>query len=58
MSIMNGETMSELREQLMRYRVLEQETTDPLASGFLRQIVAELEAGLEAALTLDLRTAH
>jgi hypothetical protein len=51
MSDINGKTTSELRERLMRYRVLEQETTDPLASGFLRHIVSELEAGLEAALT-------
>jgi hypothetical protein len=60
MSNINGDTTSELRERLMRYRVLAQETTDPLASRFLRQIVAELEAGLEAALApaRDLRTAH
>jgi hypothetical protein len=51
MSNIDGETTSELRERLMRYRVLEQETTDPLASGFLRHIVSELEAGLEADLT-------
>jgi methionine salvage enolase-phosphatase E1 len=40
----------ELREKLMRYRILEQETTDPLAIGFLRDIVTELEASLEAGL--------
>jgi hypothetical protein len=49
MSDINGETTGELRERLMRYRVLEQETTDPLASGFLHDIVSELEAALRIA---------
>ena len=30
-----------------RYRVLARETTDPLASGLLRDIVSELEADLK-----------
>jgi hypothetical protein len=37
-----------LRERLMRYRIMERETTDPLASGFLHDIVLELEGDLEA----------
>jgi hypothetical protein len=46
MSNVDGETTGELRDRLMRYRVLEQETTDPLASAFLHDIVSELEASL------------
>jgi hypothetical protein len=38
----------ELRERLMRYRILERETTDPIASGFLHDIVSELEDDLDA----------
>jgi hypothetical protein len=39
------------RDQLERYRVLEEETTDPLAAGLLRDIVLELEAELKMAAT-------
>jgi hypothetical protein len=49
-------TPGELRERLMRYRILEQETTDPLASGFLRDIVTELEASLEVGPLADTLT--
>ncbi|KGT73019.1 hypothetical protein MA20_46905 [Bradyrhizobium japonicum] len=35
-------------DRLERYRVLEDETTDPLAAGLLHDIVEELEAELEA----------
>ena len=36
----------ERKHQVERYRVLAQETTDPLAAGLLRDIVTELEADL------------
>ncbi|HUO01131.1 MAG TPA: hypothetical protein VMU69_33465 [Bradyrhizobium sp.] len=39
-----NEKWKERRDQVFRYRVLEQETTDPLAAGLLRGIVLELEA--------------
>ena len=39
------------RDQLERYRVLEEETTDPLAAGLLHDIVLELEAELKMAAT-------
>jgi len=39
---------AELQEKLMRYRILEHETTDPVASGFLHDIVLELEGDLKA----------
>ena len=42
----DGERESDLREQLMRYRVLEHETTDALARLLLHEIVLELEADL------------
>jgi hypothetical protein len=35
------------KEHRKRYRVLARETTDPLASGLLRDIVSELEADLK-----------
>jgi len=35
-----------LREMVMRYRVLEEETSDPIAVRFLHDIVADLEAQL------------
>jgi hypothetical protein len=44
----NDERCAELRVKLMRYRMLERETTDPVASGFLHDIVSEMEADLEA----------
>jgi hypothetical protein len=42
------ERRAELQEKLMRYRILEQETTDPVATRFLQEIVLELESGLKA----------
>jgi hypothetical protein len=44
----NDERRAELRERLMRYRILERETTDPIASRFLHDIVSELEGDLDA----------
>jgi hypothetical protein len=41
------ESGKERRHQVERYRVLARETTDPLASGLLRDIVSELEADLK-----------
>jgi PilZ domain len=50
-------TMADLwrdrRDQVARYRILEQETTDPLAAGLLRDIVSELEADLRALAETD-----
>ncbi len=40
--VMN-DNRSDLQEELRRYRQLEQEVTDPLAMGLLREIVRELE---------------
>jgi hypothetical protein len=42
----DSESWKERRDQVARYRVLEQETTDPLAAGLLHDIVSELEADL------------
>ena len=42
----DSEKWKERRDQVARYRVMEQETTDPLAAGLLRDIVSELEANL------------
>jgi hypothetical protein len=41
------ESGKERRHQVERYRVLARETTDPLASGLLRDIVSELEADVK-----------
>jgi len=41
------EQESELRIHLMRFRVMEAETTDPIAMRFLHDIVADLEAELD-----------
>ena len=41
------ERRAELRERLMRYRILKRETTDPIAIGFLHDIVSELEGDLD-----------
>jgi hypothetical protein len=46
MSDDQDERRAELRERLMRYRLLERETTDPIAIGFLHDIVSELEGDL------------
>ena len=40
------ESGEERKHQVERYRWLVQEITDPLAAGLLRDIVSELEAGL------------
>lgn len=37
---------TELRVMVMRYRRMEEETTDPMAKRFLRDIVSELETEL------------
>jgi hypothetical protein len=41
------EKWNERRDQVARYRVMEQEVTDPLAAGLLRDIVSELEAEID-----------
>jgi hypothetical protein len=41
-----SESWKEREDLVARYRVLEQEVTDPLAKGLLRDIVVELEAEL------------
>jgi hypothetical protein len=38
---------TELREMLMRYRLLKEETSDPIATRFLHDIVVGLEAELD-----------
>ncbi|HEY8670857.1 MAG TPA: hypothetical protein VIL63_08465 [Terriglobales bacterium] len=38
---------SELRNDLMRFRAMEAEATDPIALHFLRDIVVDLEAELD-----------
>jgi hypothetical protein len=43
----DSEKRKERRDQVARYRVMEQETTDPLAAGLLRDIVLELEAEMD-----------
>lgn len=40
------ENQPERDQELMRYRILEREVTDPLAAGLLRDIVSEMEACL------------
>lgn len=46
----DGEKWKERRDQIARYRVMEQEATDPLAAGLLRDIVSELEAEMDSQL--------
>ena len=41
-----NDEQAERNQQVMRYRILAGEVTDPLAAGLLRQIVSELEADL------------
>ena len=48
----------ERRDQVARYRVMEQETTDPLAAGLLRDIVSELEAEMDERRTAACDRAH
>ena len=43
----DSESWKERRNQVARYRVMEQETTDPLAARLLRDIVLDLEAEFE-----------
>jgi hypothetical protein len=43
----DSESWKERRNQVARYRAMEQETTDPLAARLLHDIVLELEAELE-----------
>jgi hypothetical protein len=42
-----SESWNERRHQVARYRVMAQETTDPLAARLLHDIVLDLEAELE-----------
>jgi hypothetical protein len=42
-----GAKSKERRAQVSRYRMMEQETTDPLAAGLLHGIVLELEAEID-----------
>jgi hypothetical protein len=42
-----GSEDTELREMVMRYRKMEEETSDPMAMRFLRDIVSELETELK-----------
>jgi len=43
----DSEGWKERRNQVVRYRVMEHETTDPLAARLLHDIVLDLEAELE-----------
>jgi hypothetical protein len=43
----DNEMWKERRDQVARYRVMEQETTDPLAAGLLHDIVSDLEAEMD-----------
>ena len=43
----DSENWKERRNQVERYRAMEQETTDPLAARLLHDIVMDLEAELE-----------
>jgi hypothetical protein len=43
----DSESWNERRHQVARYRVMAQETTDPLAARLLHDIVLDLEAELE-----------
>ena len=43
----DSEWWKERRNQVARYRAMEQETTDPLAARLLHDIVLDLEAELE-----------
>jgi hypothetical protein len=44
--VATGSKDTELREMVMRYRKMEQETSEPMAMRFLRDIVSELETEL------------
>jgi hypothetical protein len=43
----DSESWKERRNQVARYRVMEQETTDPLAARLLKDVILDLEAELE-----------
>ena len=43
----DSERRKECRNQVERYRILAQETTDPIAARLLHDIVLDLEAELE-----------
>ncbi|SDJ62527.1 hypothetical protein SAMN05216338_10572 [Bradyrhizobium sp. Rc2d] len=45
----DDEEQQEHEDQIMRYRMMERDVTDPLALGLLHDIVAELEAALRLA---------
>lgn len=49
----DSERWKERRDLVARYRVLEQETTDPLAARLLRDIISELEADLREVAEID-----
>jgi hypothetical protein len=44
MTMTDSEKWKERRDEVARYRVMEQGATEPLAAGLLRDIVSELEA--------------
>ncbi|WP_271525876.1 hypothetical protein [Bradyrhizobium sp. CCBAU 53380] len=44
----DGEERHELQREIMRYRMMERDVTDPLALGLLHDILVELEAALQA----------
>ena len=48
----DSENWKERRNQVARYRAMEQETTDPLAARLLHDIVLDLEAELEGLATI------
>jgi hypothetical protein len=52
---MTERQLKEQEIQIARYRLLEQEVTDPLAACLLHVIVAELEADLQKERDIDER---
>ena len=46
----DSDSWKERRNQVARYRVMAQDTTDPLAARLLHDIVLDLEAELEGSL--------
>ena len=49
----DSESWKERRDQVARYRVMEEEATDPLAAGLLHDIVLELEADLTSLAEIE-----
>jgi hypothetical protein len=47
LTMTDSESWKERRNQVEQYRVMQQETTDPLAARLLHDIVLDLEAQLE-----------